>query len=184
MDLMRILYIVLIVLLVVILIVLAKYNTLIRLQNRVKKSKANIDIYLNKRFELIPNIVETVKGYTKHESSTLEEIVALRNNYVNAKNLNIKEASEMNSKLNGFLAVIEAYPELKANTQFLSLQNELSRIENELENARRRYNDEVTRYNTAIETVPSNLVASMFSFKKASLFEVEEHVRQNVKISL
>lgn len=175
-------YIILTILLILILIILAKYNKLVKLQNRVKKAKANISIFLKKRFDLIPNLVECVKSYSKYEGSTLEEIVSLRNKYEN-KDLPIIQAEKMNNKLNNFLAIIEKYPELKADKQYINLQSELSRIENELERARKIYNDEVTKYNIAIETVPSNIVASIFAFKKASLFKAEPEEKENVKIS-
>lgn len=177
-------YVILFVLLIVIFIILGKYNSLIKLQNRVKKAKANIEIYLNKRFELIPNIVESVKGYTKHEGSTLENIVSLRNQYNSNQNMSMNEAGKMNDQLNRYLAIVENYPDLKANTQFISLQNQLREIEDELEYSRRIYNDEVTRYNTLIETVPSNIVANIFAFKKAELFQIEEHKKENIKIDL
>ena len=160
------------------------YNKLIKHQNRVKEARANIEISLNKRFDLIPNIVECVKGYSKHESSTLENIVELRNTYNSEKNLSLTEANNMNDKLNKYLAVVENYPELKANTQYLDLQSQLREIEDDLEYSRRIYNDDVTRYNTLIETVPSNIVASIFAFRKAELFKIEEHKKENTKINI
>ena len=181
---MNLVYIILFVILVVIILIFMIYNKLIKLLNKVKKAKANIEIYSNKRFDLIPNLVECVKGYSKHESSTLEDIVALRNNYNQNKDFNMKQAGQMNNRLNQLLAVVENYPDLKANSQYMSLQKELSDIEDELQAARTRYNDDVTRYNTEIETVPSNIVASMFAFKKAELFTIEEHKKENVKINL
>ena len=184
MEIMDIVYIILTVILIIILIIFAKYNKLIKLQNRVKRAKANIAIYLNKRFDLIPNLVECIKSYSKYEGNTLEEIVSLRNNYHQHKDLGMKEASMMNNKLNQYLAIVEAYPDLKANTQYMSLQSELSKIENELQRARHTYNDEVTRYNTLIETVPSNIVASIFAFRKASLFQIEEEKKENIKLDL
>ena len=180
----NLIYIILVVILIINFMIFGTYNKLIKLQNRVKKAKANIEIYLNKRFELIPNLVETVKGYSKYESGTLEEVIALRNNYENNKDLSIKQAGEMNNQLSRLLAVVENYPELKADTQYLSLQDELRRIEDQLGMARHRYNDVVTSYNTKIETVPSNIVANIFAFKKAELFAVEENKRDNVKIEL
>lgn len=177
-------YIILAVLLVVILIILGIYNKIIRAKNRVKNSKANIEIYLKKRFDLIPNLVETVKGYSKHESGTLEKIVSLRNNYNSQKSMSVNEANEMNNTLTKYLAVVEAYPELKANDEFMSLQSELARIENELERARTNYNYSVTRYNTLIETVPNNIIASIFAFKKAEWFETEEESKENVKVEV
>lgn len=184
MDIMNVIYVFLFVLLIVIFIIFALYNKLIKYQNRVKKARANIEISLNKRFDLIPNIVECVKGYSEHESSTLENIVELRNTYNNEKNLSLSEASNMNDKLNKYLAIVENYPNLKANTQYLDLQNQLRDIENELVYARRKYNDEVTTYNTTIESVPSNIIASIFAFKKAELFQIAEHKRENTKIDI
>ena len=184
MEVMDIVYVALTVIFIINLIVFSSYNNLVKLQNKVKRAKANIEIYLNKRFDLLPNLVECVKGYSKYEGNTLEEIVALRNNYNSQKNLSMKEAGELNNELTRYLAVVENYPDLKANTQYLSLQSELRRIANELESARRIYNDDVTRYNTKIETIPSNIVASLFAFKKADLFQIEEHKRENIKIGL
>ena len=181
---MNLVYIILLVILIVIILIFMIYNKLIKLLNKVKKAKANIEIYSNKRFDLIPNLVECVKGYSKHESTTLEDIVALRNNYNQNKDFNMKQAGQMNNRLNQLLAVVENYPNLKADAQYLSLQNELKEIEDELEMARRRYNDVVTSYNTVIESVPSNIVASIFAFKHAELFTIDEHKRDNVKISL
>lgn len=183
MDLKVILNICLVVLLIVDLFILVLYNKLIKLQNKVKKAKANIEIYLNKRFDLVPNLVECIKSYTKHEESTLEGIVNLRNRYNNQTHMNVNEASKMNSDLTKFLVTFENYPDLKADSQYMSLQNKLSTLEDELERARHRYNDDVMRYNVAIESVPSNIVASMFAFKKAELFKVEERKEDNVSIS-
>ena len=184
MELMDILYIILLIILVIVIIIIVMYNNLVRLQNRVKKAKANIEISLNKRFDLIPNIVECVKGYTKHESTTLKDVVALRNSYNNEKDMNIQRVQEMNDTLTKYLAVIEAYPELKANSEFMALQNKLSAIEDELANARKYYNNEVTHYNTAIETIPSSIAASLFAFKKCKLFQISSDKRENIKIDL
>lgn len=184
MELSNIFYIVLVIILIVIIVILAKYNTIIKLQNNVKKSKANIAIYLNKRFDLIPNLVECVKTYSNYENDTLENIVSLRNNYNEQKNMNIKEAIKMNNSLNKYLAIVENYPDLKANTQYLNLQNELKDIENSLELSRHKYNDEVTKYNTVIESVPSNIVASIFAFKKADLFQIDDNKKENIKLEL
>ena len=177
-----ILYIILTILLIVIIFTLVIYNKLIKLKNNVKKAKANIAIYLNKRFDLIPNIVECVKSYSKYENETLENIISLRSDYNEQKNLNIKDAENMNNSLNKLLALVESYPELKANTNYINLQNELRNIEDELEVARIRYNNVVTNYNTKIETIPSNIVASIFAFKKAELFKSDN--TENVKINL
>lgn len=177
-------YIILAVLLVIITLTLTMYNKLIKLKNKVKKAKANIEIYLNKRFDLIPNIVECVKSYSKYENDTLENIITLRSNYNEQKNINIKDVQNMNNSLNKLLAVVENYPELKANTNYMSLHNELRNIEDELEISRIRYNEIVTTYNTKIETIPSNIVASIFGFKKAELFKTEENKKENIEVKL
>lgn len=180
----NIIYIVLSVLLIVIIIILFKFNNLVKLYNRVKRSKSNIEIYLNKRFDLIPNLVECVKGYSKHEDETLENIVQLRSNYNNMKNMKIEDVNNLDNKLNKYLAVVESYPDLKANTEYLNLQQELKNTEDQLASARRVYNDEATRYNIATEVVPSNIVAKIFAFKKVDLFELESDKRENVKVNL
>ena len=170
-----------IVLAIFIIFILVKYNKLVKLRNEVKKSESGIDIYLNQRFDLIPNLVECVKGYTKHEKDVLENITKMRSEYMkNSKS--IKKAEELNNSLNGILAIAENYPELKASEQFLNLQKNLEKIESQLQAARRIYNNDVTEYNTKIETIPTNLVAGMFSFKKADLFQIEDYKRENIDV--
>lgn len=168
MDTKVILNICLVVVLVIILLILMHFNHLIKLQNKVKKAKANIAIYLNKRFDLIPNLVECVKNYTKYEGSTLEAIVQLRNQ----PHLSINETNQADYALTRYLITLENYPNLKTDNQYLNLQQQLTNLETELEKARHQYNDDVTRYNVAVESVPGNLVAAMFAFKKAELFQV------------
>lgn len=163
-------------------ILLIDYNRFIRKNNKVKERQAHIDVLLNQRFDLIPNIVETVKGYTKHESSTLEELVNLRSSY-NNKGFSIEETEEADKKFNNIMMLAESYPDLKANTQFLSLQNSLNDIENKLNYARTSYNDAVTSYNNLVESVPSNVVAKMFSFEKKELFKIDEEKKANVKVN-
>ena len=177
-------YILLVVLLFVIIIILAMYNSIIRLYNSVKNAKADLDVCLNKRFDLIPNLVECVKGYSKYENTTLSDITELRSKYNNSKNLNVNEIDQMNNELNKFLVVVESYPELKADSQYLNLQNQLSEIETSLEEARKRYNFVTTRYNTKIETVPSNIVAGIFNFKRVELLTTEENKKENVKVEV
>ena len=184
MEIMDLVYIILTVILIVILIIFVMYNKLIKLLNRVKKAKANIEIYSNKRFDLIPNLVECVKSYSKYEGGTLEDIVTLRNIYNQNKNLNLKQVEQMNGRLDKYLAIVENYPNLKADSQYMILQSELKEIEDELERARHIYNDEVTNYNTVIESVPSNIVASIFAFKKAELFQIENYKKENIKLDL
>ena len=126
------------------------------------------------------------EGYplSVNEKETLEGIISLRNSYENKKDLNITEATKMNNQLNKYLAIVENYPELKANEQYLDLQRKLSSIEDELVHTRHIYNEEVTRYNTLIESVPNNIIASIFAFKKAEWFETDEESKENVKVEV
>lgn len=163
-------------------ILLIDYNRFVRKNNKVKEKQSQIDVLLNQRFDLIPNIVETVKGYAKHESSTLEELVNLRSSY-NNKGFSIEETEKVDKKFNNIMMLAESYPDLKANTQFLSLQNSLNDIENKLNYARTSYNDAVTSYNNLVESVPSNIIAKMFSFKRKELFKIDEEKRNNVKVN-
>jgi LemA protein len=163
-------------------------NKLVRLKNKVEEAWATIDVYLKKRFDLIPNLVETVKGYSKHESETLENVVAARNLAGKAVTASEKIAAENNlsNSLRTFLNVVsESYPDLKANTNFLDLQNQLKNIEGELEGSRRYYNGTVKSFNTYIEIFPSNIVAQRKGedYKKRPYFELEsEEERKNVKV--
>lgn len=163
-------------------ILLIDYNRFVRKNNKVKERQSQIDVLLNQRFDLIPNIVETVKGYAKHESSTLEELVNLRSSY-NNKGFSIEETEKVDKKFNNIMMLAESYPDLKANTQFLSLQNSLNDIENKLNYARTSYNNAVTSYNNLVESVPSNVVAKMFSFERKELFKIDDEKRNNVKVN-
>ena len=164
-------------------------NALVRLKNKVEEAWATIDVYLKKRFDLIPNLVETVKGYASHESKTLEKVVAARNIAASATTgeARIAAEKELSSSLRTFLNVVsESYPDLKANTNFLDLQNQLKQIEGELESARRYYNGNVKAFNTKIEVFPSNLVAKGMGddYKKRPYFELDSaEERKNVKVS-
>lgn len=160
--------------------IITKYNKIIKLENKVKSSESGIDVYLNQRFNLIPNLVECVKGYTKHEQELLENVVKQRSSY--SQNKNLKEATKLNNNLNRIIAVAENYPALKASEQFLNLQNNLVKIESQLQAARRIYNNDVQRYNSTIQTVPNNIIASMFGFKEKEFFKIEEYKKENIKI--
>ena len=166
----------------VVLIILVQYNTLIRLRNRVKQSKSGIEVYLNQRFDLIPNLVECVKGYSKHEKDILENITNLRVLY--NENKDFDKANKLNSGINKILAIAENYPDLKASEQYLNLQRNLVKIESQLQAARRIYNNDVTNYNTKLETVPTNIIANLFSFKPAELFQIEEFKKENINIEM
>lgn len=174
--------ILIIILVVLALFVLITYNSLVSKKHKVAQARSSIDVYLNQRFDLIPNLVETVKGYAKHEKEIFEETIRLRTSYFNSKDLD--EASLLNSKCNSILAIAENYPELKANENFLSLQKSLSKMENQLQAARRLYNIEVTDYNTKLNVVPTNIIAKIFNFKEEKLFEIEEYKKEKIDINI
>ena len=171
-----------VVIVIILLVILSKYNKLVKQKNSVKQAQSGIDVYLNQRFDLIPNLVECVKGYAKHEEQVLEKITQLRAKYSKSKDL--KEAEKLNNGINQVIAVAEQYPELKASEQFLNLQKSLSKMESQLQAARRIYNNEVTAYNTTINTVPTNIIAKMFNFKEAELFTVEDYKKENIQVDL
>ncbi len=169
-------WIILGILIVLILLIIGLYNNLVQLKMRVKNAWAQIDTQLKRRFDLIPNLVETVKGYMTHEKSTLEGIVAARNSFTSANSVN--EKSEANNALTNTLktmfALAEAYPELKANENFAALQVELTSTEDKIAYARQFYNDTVQMYNTAILSFPQNLFAKMLGFTEESFFEITD----------
>jgi LemA protein len=152
------------------------YNGLVRLRNQVKNAWAQIDVQLKRRYDLIPNLMETVKGYMKHERETLEAVTKARNIAQQASSAGAGERAkaegELSSALSRLLAVVERYPDLKANQNFLALQEELTSTENKIGFSRQYYNDSVLRYNNQTQMVPSNIVASMFGFKAGEFFEV------------
>jgi len=160
------------------------YNKLIALRNRVKDQWAQIDVQLKRRFDLIPNLVETVKGYTKHESETLEAVIKARNTYVSATlpEDQMKADGELTQAISKLFALTESYPELKANTNFQALQQELTETESKIASARQFYNDTVMVYNNKVDMVPSNIIASLFKFEKEAFFEANETERQNVQV--
>ena len=169
---------------IIVLFVINTYNTLVGLRNKVKDQWAQIDVQLKRRFDLIPNLVETVKGYAKHESDTLEAVVKARNTYLSASTpeAQMKADGELTQAITKLFALSEAYPELKANENFKQLQSELTSTEDKISYARQFYNDIVMKYNNKIEMFPSNIVAGMFNFKTQAFFEVNEEERQNVKV--
>lgn len=173
---MEILIILLVVLVVLVLIVVGMYNNLVSLKMRVQNAWSQIDTQLKRRFDLIPNLVETVKGYAKHEEGTFEKVVQARNNFASATNVDDKSAANnmLNESLKSIFALAESYPELKANENFAALQVELSSTEDKVAFSRQFYNDTVQMYNTAIMTVPSNIIAGMFGFKAESFFEIAD----------
>ncbi len=169
---------------VVILIVLVfiSYNTLTKLKLKVKQSKSGIDVYLQQRFDLIPNLVSVVKGYINYEEATVENITILRTQYNETKNIKVSE--ELNNKINQIIAVAENYPELKASEQFLNLQKNLTKIESQLQAARRIYNNDVTKYNTKINVIPYNIISMLFGFSEEDLFEINEDAKNNISVEI
>ena len=163
---------------VVLLLVIIMYNRLVRLRNVMRKSQSSICVYLQQRFDLIPNLMNVVKGYVAHEKEVLTEITGLRAQAMT----DMKAANQLNAKMAELFAVAESYPDLKASEQFLKLQQELSKMENQLQAARRAYNMSVNDYNTAVEMFPSSIVAAIFGFKKGDLFESTDSIKGNVKI--
>lgn len=178
------LIVIIVIVIVLILWVVMTYNGLVTLRNRVKDAWSQIDVQLKRRFDLIPNLVETVKGYTKHESETLENVVKARNTYMSATlpEDQIKADGELTKAINKLFALTESYPDLKANTNFTDLQNQLNETENKVAISRQFYNDIVMQYNNKVEMVPSNIIANMFHFKKETFFEAEKTERENVQV--
>ena len=178
--------VVVLLIIIVIAVCAGTYNSFVKMRNTCEEAWATIDVYLKKRYDLIPNLVETVKGYAKHESGTLEKVIAARNAAMSADAPRDKIAAEnaLTGTLRSLFAVAEAYPQLQANTNFLDLQNQLKQIEAELANARKYYNATVRQINTKMETFPSNIIASMMHLKKFDYYEIEEEERQNVKVQI
>jgi LemA protein len=153
---------------------ISKYNLLVKLRNNRENAFADIDVQLKQRHDLIPQLVSTVKGYAAHEKETFDRVVSARNGAVNATSINEKIVAEnaLTSALSGLKVTLEAYPELKANTNFLQLQEEVSDIENKLAAVRRYFNSATKELNTAVEVFPSNIVAGMFGFRKEIFFDL------------
>lgn len=161
-------------------------NGFVVLKNTTEEAFATIDVYLKKRYDLIPNLVETVKGYAKHESETLEKVIAARNKSANATTTDEKMEADkaFTQAIRNFNVVMEKYPDLKANTNFLELSAQLKTIETELEKSRRYYNGTVKTFNTKIQLFPQNIVANMMKLEKLKYFELDsEEERKNVKVS-
>lgn len=162
--------------------VIGMYNALVRLRNQVKNAWSQIDVQLKRRHDLIPNLVETVKGYAKHEKDTMENLTRARSAAVNAQGLAAKSKAEgeLSGALDRFMLVVENYPDLKANQNFLALQEELSSTENKIAFARQNYNDQVLFFNNKIQMFPSNIIAGMFNFQTGEFFELEDKSEREV----
>jgi len=182
---MNILYIILGIIALIILWLILTYNTLIRRRYQVKESWSDIDVQLKRRYDLIPNLVETVKGYMTHERTVFEKVTEARTRAMGAGTKEEKLGAEnvLSGTLKTLFAVSENYPELKANANFLDLQRELADTENKIQAARRFYNGNVMDYNTKTETFPTKLIAGAFGFKKEEFFGLEESQKEPIKVS-
>jgi len=160
------------------------YNSFIKLRNRVKEAASDIEVQLKRRYDLIPNIIQSVKGYASHEKQVFEDVTAARAKAISAQGLKEKAQAEqeLSNTLKSLFAVAENYPELKANTNFLELQKELSDTENKIQAARRFYNSMVLELNTKIESFPSNVIAKIFKFQLAEFFDMDEKEKEPIKV--
>lgn len=180
------LWIILAVIILIIIYVFILYNSFISLDNKVKEAFSTMDVYLKKRWDLIPNLVETVKGYAKYEEETLTRVTKLRNNVYNemTNDEKIINNEELSSDVSKIMALKEAYPELKANENFIDLSNKLTKIEDDIANARKYYNGTVRIYNNKVQMFPNNIFAKIFGYKTKRMFEASLEDKQNIKINL
>lgn len=168
------------IIIIVMIYVISLYNGLVVLRNKVKTNWAQIDVVLKRRADLIPNLVETVKGYATHEKETLNQVVEARNAYVHAASVQeqIDSSQELSQVLSRLLMLAEAYPDLKANTNFIQLQTDLTETEDKISFARQFYNDSVYAYQNKREVFPSSLIAQLFGFKEMPFYQVEEESKE------
>ena len=178
-------YIIIAVIVIIVIYALITYNNFIKLKNMVKEAFATMDVYLKKRWDLIPNIVETVKGYAKHEENTLKEVVELRNSSYDSMSDDekVKANQRMSKDINKIMLLAESYPDLKASTNFQDLSRELSKVEEDIANSRKYYNGAIEMFNNKVEMFPSNIFAKLFGYKPKEMFETDEQERENVKVS-
>lgn len=171
---------------IILIYILITVNRLTKAKNKVEEGFSTMDVYLKMRWDLIPNLIETIKGYSIHEKKTLEEVIRLRNttydNMDEKKKLNTDDA--LNIRIPKLLAVSESYPELKANDSYQSLQTRLSEVEIDIANSRKNYNESIRLYNDLVEMFPSNIIAKIMKFNKREIYSIEEEGRENVRIDL
>jgi len=177
-------YIIIGIVALLIIYIIALYNSFVQLNNKVDEAFSTMDVYLKKRWDLIPNIVETVKGYAKHEKETLEKVISLRNSaYENMSDEEkIKANEQLTSGINKIMALAEAYPDLKANENFKDLSNQLTKVEEDIANSRKYYNGVVRIYNDKVKMFPSNIFAGLFGYKAKKMFETAAAERENIKV--
>lgn len=178
-------YIIIAIVLIIVMYVLITYNSFIKLKNMVQEAFSTMDVYLKKRWDLIPNLIETVKGYVKHEENTLKEIVDLRGNSYDSMSDDekVKANQTISKDINKIMLVAENYPDLKASVNFQDLSRELSKVEEDIANARKYYNGAVEMFNNKVEMFPSNILAKLFGYKPKAMFETDNNERENVKVS-
>ena len=178
-------YLVIGIIAILVIYVLVTYNSLVKIKHRVEEAFSVMDVYLKKRWDLIPSIVETVKGYAKHEKSTLSEVIELRSGTYD--DMSNDEKIEANQKLSKnivkIMALVEQYPELKANENFKDLNSQLIKAEDDIANSRKYYNGTVREFNDKVQMFPSNIVAMIFGYKSKSMFEAKEEERKNIEVS-
>ena len=176
-------YVIIGIVVILVIIVISKYNGLVKLKNNRENAFADIDVQLKQRHDLIPQLVDSVKGYMNHESGVLTKVTEARAAAMGAGSIHDKIGAEnmLTSALGGLNIALEAYPDLKANTNFMQLQNEISDIENKLAAVRRYFNSSTKEYNNAVETFPSNIIAGMFNFKEEEMFEIDSSQREQLE---
>ena len=176
--------VILVIVAILIIAYITTYNKLVRMKNKVEESEAQIGAHEKQRYDLVPNLVETVKGYASHEKDTLEAVIKARNEAAGAPSVQDAEAGnkQLNTALRSIFALSESYPDLKANTNFLELQKQLSEIEEKILNARKYYNAVIREFNNLCETFPSNIVANIGRYTKKDYLKIEEEEKQNVKV--
>ena len=179
-------YVVMAIIVILLIYIISIYNKLIKLRHIVDEAFSTMNIYLKKRWDLIPNLVEVVKGYAKHEKDIIEKVTELRANTY--KDMSLDNKIDINNKLDQnvprIIAISEQYPDLKANQNFLELSKELTKIEEDIANSRKYYNGSVRIYNTNILVFPNTILASLFGFKEAKMFEVKDEEKNNIKVEL
>ena len=178
-------YIIIAIIVIIVIYALITYNNFIKLKNMVQEAFSTMDVYLKKRWDLIPNLIETVKGYVKHEENTLKEIVDLRGNSYDSMSDDekVKANQTISKDINKIMLVAENYPDLKASANFQDLSRELSKVEEDIANARKYYNGAVEMFNNKVEMFPSNILAKLFGYKPKAMFETDNNERENVKVS-
>ena len=179
-------YIIIGIIVIIVIISIIMFNSFVKINNKVEEAFSTMDVYLKKRWDLIPNIVETVKGYAKHEQDTLTEIVELRNNVYDrlSNEEKLKTNEQMAKDINKIMALIESYPDLKANDNFKNLTHQLIQVEEDIANSRKYYNGVIRIYNNKIAMFPNNILAKVFRYKEKNMFEATEIERENVKLEI